>query len=57
MPKYIFAYHHTDNAPAEPEDSAALMQRWQDWLASMGVRVSATRVETHTATVTATPNS
>lgn len=36
MPKYIFAYHHGPEDPTTAEESAALMQRWQDWLAGMG---------------------
>jgi hypothetical protein len=33
MPDFIFAYHMTKKPPESPEEGAALMARWQAWVA------------------------
>jgi hypothetical protein len=33
MPDFIFAYHMTGEMPGSPEEGAALMARWQAWVA------------------------
>ena len=35
MPHFIFAYHG-GKMPDTPEEGAALMKRWEDWLGGMG---------------------
>ncbi len=35
MPQFIYAYHG-GKAPESQEEGAALMQRWNDWLESLG---------------------
>lgn len=34
MPKYLFAYHG-GSMPETPEDQAATMRKWADWLGAM----------------------
>ena len=33
MPEFVFAYHMTKPPPATPEEGAALMAKWQAWVA------------------------
>ncbi len=35
MPNYIFAYHESKK-PASPEEGAALMAKWKDWVSDLG---------------------
>jgi len=33
MPDFVFAYHMTKKPPETPEEGAALMAKWQAWVA------------------------
>jgi hypothetical protein len=36
MPNYIIAYHGEMKKPATPEEGAAHMAKWKDWVSSLG---------------------
>jgi len=36
MPSYIIAYHGEIQKPATPEQGAAHMQQWKDWITNLG---------------------
>ena len=36
MPNFVFAYHGGGEMPDTPEEGAAMMAQWKDWMGGMG---------------------